>query len=81
LTASSSRVITPAISTADAITYVYLTLNRKNSPKSPRVIMTLYQGWGEKDYRDVLAAVDHAIELGYADPNRLGVGGYSSFSI
>jgi dipeptidyl aminopeptidase/acylaminoacyl peptidase len=43
--------------------------------------MTLYQGWGEKDYRDVLAAVDHAIELGYADPNRLGVGGYSSFSM
>ena len=34
-------------------------------------------GWGEKDYRDVLAAVDHAIELGYADPERLGVGGYS----
>jgi len=37
----------------------------------------LYQGWGEKDYRDVLAAVDRAIELGYADPERLGVGGYS----
>lgn len=37
----------------------------------------LFQGWGEKDYRDVLAAVDHAIELGYADPDRLGVGGYS----
>ena len=37
----------------------------------------LYQGWGEKDYRDVIAAVDHAIELGYADPDRLGVGGFS----
>ena len=36
--------------------------------------MGLYQGWGEKDYRDVLAAVDHAIELGYADADRLGVG-------
>ena len=37
----------------------------------------LYQGDGEKDYRDVLAGVDHAIELGYSDPDRLGVGGYS----
>ena len=37
----------------------------------------LFQGWGEKDYRDVLAAVDHAIELGCADPDRLGVGGFS----
>jgi prolyl oligopeptidase PreP (S9A serine peptidase family) len=37
----------------------------------------LYQGDGEKDYRDVLAAVDRAIELGYSDPDRLGVGGYS----
>ncbi len=37
----------------------------------------LLRGWGEKDYRDVLAAVDHVIELGYADPERLGVGGYS----
>ena len=39
--------------------------------------MGLYQGWGEKDYRDVLAAVDHVIGLGYADPDRLGVGGFS----
>ncbi len=37
----------------------------------------LFQGDGEKDYRDVLAGVDHAIELGYSDPDRLGVGGYS----
>ena len=37
----------------------------------------LYQGDGTKDSPDVLAAVDHAIELGYADPDRLGVGGYS----
>ncbi len=37
----------------------------------------LYQGDGTKDSPDVLAAVDHAIELGYTDPDRLGVGGYS----
>ncbi len=37
----------------------------------------LYHGDGEKDSPDVLAGVDHAIELGYSDPDRLGVGGYS----
>jgi len=37
----------------------------------------IYQGWGFKDYDDVIAAVDHVIELGYADPDRLGVTGYS----
>ena len=32
----------------------------------------IWQGWGDKDYEDVLAAVDHTIELGYTDrrPNR-----------
>ena len=37
----------------------------------------LYQGWGEKDYQDVLAAVDHVIAQGYVDHERLGMGGYS----
>jgi dipeptidyl aminopeptidase/acylaminoacyl peptidase len=33
--------------------------------------------WGEKDYEDVMAAVDHGIEIGLVDPDRLGVGGWS----
>ncbi|WOJ97118.1 S9 family peptidase [Congregibacter brevis] len=33
--------------------------------------------WGEKDVQDVLAAVDHGIEMGIVDPERLGVGGWS----
>jgi len=37
----------------------------------------IWQGWGEKDYEDVMAAVDHAIAFGYADSERLGVGGWS----
>ena len=37
----------------------------------------LWQGWGEKDYRDVIAGIDHAIALGLVDSDRLGVGGYS----
>jgi dipeptidyl aminopeptidase/acylaminoacyl peptidase len=37
----------------------------------------IFAAWGEKDYEDVLAGVDHAIAIGLADPKRLGVGGWS----
>jgi dipeptidyl aminopeptidase/acylaminoacyl peptidase len=37
----------------------------------------IWQAWGERDYEDVMAAVDHAIERGWSDPERLGVGGWS----
>jgi len=37
----------------------------------------LWAAWGEKDYEDVVAAVDTAIAMGVADPDRLGVGGWS----
>ena len=33
--------------------------------------------WGGKAYLDVMAAVDTAIAMGVADPDRLGVGGWS----
>ena len=33
--------------------------------------------WGHKDYEDLMAAVDAAVERGIADPERLGVTGYS----
>lgn len=37
----------------------------------------LFADWGNKDFEDVLAAIDYAIEVGVSDPNRLGVGGWS----
>lgn len=37
----------------------------------------LFARWGEPDFEDVMAAVDYTIDAGYADPNRLGVGGWS----
>lgn len=37
----------------------------------------IWAAWGEKDLMDVMAAVDHAIATGVADPERLGVGGWS----
>jgi len=58
--------------------YIVVRANpRGSSGYGQKFCLGLYQGWGEKDYRDVLAAVDRAIELGYADPDRLGVGGFS----
>jgi dipeptidyl aminopeptidase/acylaminoacyl peptidase len=37
----------------------------------------IYADWGNKDVQDVLAAVDHAVARGWADPDRLGIGGWS----
>ncbi|MFQ5789722.1 MAG: prolyl oligopeptidase family serine peptidase [Acidobacteriota bacterium] len=37
----------------------------------------IWQSWGDEDYEDVLASVDYIVEQGYADPDRLGVGGWS----
>ena len=37
----------------------------------------IYADWGNKDTADVLAAVDHVVKLGIADPERLGIGGHS----
>ncbi len=37
----------------------------------------IYADWGHKDVQDVLAAVDHVVAAGIADPARLGVGGRS----
>jgi dipeptidyl aminopeptidase/acylaminoacyl peptidase len=37
----------------------------------------IFADWGNRDFHDVMAAVDRAIALGYADPDRLGVGGWS----
>ena len=39
--------------------------------------MALWQRWGIPDVEDVLAGVEHAVEAGIADPDRLGVGGWS----
>lgn len=37
----------------------------------------LFAKWGERDVADLLEGVDHAVALGVADPERLGVGGWS----
>jgi dipeptidyl aminopeptidase/acylaminoacyl peptidase len=58
--------------------YVVVMPNPRGSTgRGEKFCSAIYQGWGYKDYEDVIAAVDHVIELGYADPDRLGVMGYS----
>jgi dipeptidyl aminopeptidase/acylaminoacyl peptidase len=37
----------------------------------------LFANWGVPDFEDVMAAVDYAVEEGYTDPDKLGVGGWS----
>jgi dipeptidyl aminopeptidase/acylaminoacyl peptidase len=37
----------------------------------------IWADWGNKDFQDVMAAVDHVVAMGVADGDRLGVGGWS----
>ncbi|MDH5344857.1 MAG: S9 family peptidase [Gammaproteobacteria bacterium] len=40
--------------------------------------LALNKAYGTKDVEDVIAATDYVIDQGYVDPDRLGVGGWSS---
>ena len=58
--------------------YVVVMVNpRGSSGYGQEFSMGIYQNWGGKDFEDVMAGVDYAIAQGYADPERLGVGGWS----
>ena len=58
--------------------YVVVAANpRGSSGRGQDFSTAIYADWGVKDSEDVLAAVDHAVEQGIADPQRLGVGGWS----
>ena len=58
--------------------YVVLAANpRGSSGRGEEYCRAIYADWGNKDAQDVLAAVDDAVAKGIADPDRLGVGGWS----
>jgi dipeptidyl aminopeptidase/acylaminoacyl peptidase len=58
--------------------YVVLMPNpRGSSGRGQAFSRAIWQSWGERDYEDVMAAVDHAVASGYVDSERLGVGGWS----
>lgn len=58
--------------------YVAVTVNpRGSSGYGQGFSRAIWADWGNKDFDDVMAGVDYAIEQGFADPDRLGVGGWS----
>ncbi|MEE8584271.1 MAG: S9 family peptidase, partial [Acidobacteriota bacterium] len=58
--------------------YVVVMCNpRGSSGYGQEFSMGIYRDWGNKDFQDVMAAVDYAIRQGIADPDRMGVGGWS----
>ncbi len=58
--------------------YVVLFPNpRGSSGYGQEFCKAIFAEWGNKDYQDDMAMVDYAIAQGFADPNRLGVGGWS----
>lgn len=50
---------------------------RGSTGRGQAFVRAIERSWGVTDYPDVIGAVDRAIELGYADPERLAVTGYS----
>jgi dipeptidyl aminopeptidase/acylaminoacyl peptidase len=58
--------------------YVVVAANpRGSSGRGEKFSTAIWADWGNKDGQDVLAAVDYAVAQGVADPERLGVGGWS----
>jgi dipeptidyl aminopeptidase/acylaminoacyl peptidase len=58
--------------------YVVVAANpRGSSGHGEAFAKAIYADWGNKDVQDVLAAVDHVVLQGIADPDRLGIGGWS----
>jgi len=58
--------------------YVVLSVNYRGSTgRGEAYSRAIFQDWGHKDVEDVLAATDYVIAAGIADPERLGIGGWS----
>jgi dipeptidyl aminopeptidase/acylaminoacyl peptidase len=58
--------------------YVVLLPNpRGSSGYGQDYCKAIFADWGNKDYQDDMAIVDYAIAQGFADPDKLGVGGWS----
>jgi dipeptidyl aminopeptidase/acylaminoacyl peptidase len=50
---------------------------RGSSGYGQKFCTAIYADWGNKDYQDDVAMVDYAVAQGIADPDKLGVGGWS----
>ena len=58
--------------------YVVLLINPRGSTGYGQAFcQALFADWGNLDYQDVMAGIDYAIAQGYADADKLAVGGWS----
>jgi len=58
--------------------YVVIGVNyRGSSGRGSRFAQAIFADWGHKEVEDLLAGVDAVVARGIADPNRLGIGGWS----
>ena len=58
--------------------YVTLLINPRGSSGYGQAFSEiLFADWGNKDFEDVISGVDYAIDQGWSNPEKLGVGGWS----
>ena len=58
--------------------YLVIAINpRGSSGRGFDFSRAIYANWGDVDVKDVLAGVDYVVSQGWADPDRIGVGGRS----
>jgi dipeptidyl aminopeptidase/acylaminoacyl peptidase len=58
--------------------YAVLAVNyRGSSGRGQKFSRAIFADWGHYEVEDLQAGVDHVIKMGVADPDRLGVGGWS----
>jgi dipeptidyl aminopeptidase/acylaminoacyl peptidase len=58
--------------------YAVLAVNyRGSSGRGQKYSRAIFADWGHYEVEDLQAGVDHTIQMGVADPDRLGVGGWS----
>jgi dipeptidyl aminopeptidase/acylaminoacyl peptidase len=58
--------------------YVVVSVNyRGSNGRGAAYQKAIYADWGNKEVVDLLGAMDHVQKIGLADPDRLGIGGWS----
>jgi len=58
--------------------YAVLAVNyRGSSGRGQKFSRAIFADWGNYEVQDLLAGVDHVVAMGVADPDKLGVGGWS----
>ena len=58
--------------------YAVLAVNYRGSAgRGSKFSRAIAADWGNYEVQDLLAGVDHVIKMGVADPDRLGIGGWS----